>query len=808
MRAFTIGFLLLASTLAVAQAPRRPVTMKDFLELRVASDLQFSPDGQKIVFVVSENDLQKSSTPTNLWLAGIADTAARPLTRYREKVSTPRWSPDGKYIAFIDKGRTAGEGEGKDDETKPQIWLLPGAGGEASRLTETKHGIVSYDWSPDGRRIVYLAEQEEQAELAQIRKQQRERKFDAAEVDKQRRIRQLWSLDVAGGGPTKLLDGDLGIDDIRVSPDGKHVLYRTNYTGKVDDARKFDYWLYSFADGKARRLTNRPGEESAARWSPDASSILCIAPFDPLYTYSRLDLFRLNIDRGVLEPLGNSLDRSVTSAEWSADGKSVYFVVASGVREVLYSLPTASPGASPRRLLSDNSLYASLAVAAIGSAVAMTGCDGTHPPEIYWRSLKTGALRQLSRLNTQVEQWALSPEELVTWPSVDGTVIEGILVKPPGVRPAAGWPMITIPHGGPFWRNRLALQELDEPQVYAASGYAVFLPNFRGSDGYGHAFGVANFRDLGFGDFYDLMTGIDYLIAQGVADRERLGIVGGSYGGYMTNWAISHTNRFKAAVSRYGIFSLVTDFSNSEYPSWEPDYLGDFYWNDPAAYARHAPATDVDRIQTPVLIQHGQEDPNTFISNSKEMYTALKMLGRTVEFVTYPREGHGFHEPNHILDVVQRTTEWFDRFLKNVGYDRDASYKIGDAVPGARADLTVLSVARQAEYEGQTPKGDFLEVTVRLIGKGATQKLTLALPADLTLIDRNGKAYAALGSPVVAAERKTLARGGLSFSAEKSKAQSPAVSTVSLTVAAVFEVPSATAGLKLKAMDFPLVAIE
>lgn len=822
MRNLILSCVLLISAASTAQPLRRPVTMKDFLEIKLPSDLQFSPDGRTIAFVVSESDFEKSATHTSLWLVGVTDTtggsSARPLTRYRQAARLPRWSPNGKYLAFLDDGR----GEEKTELKEPQIWLLPAAGGEAVQATQAQHGIMSYDWMPNSRAVVYLTEQEEQAELLQIKKQRAERKFDAVEVDKDRRVRQVWRLDIAGGNspsggkPVKLFDGDFGIESVDVSPDGERVLYRTNYTGKKDDDRKFDYWLYSFREGKTKQLTNRPGEESAARWSPDSRSVVCIAPFDPLCTYSRLDLFSVTIGGNGLTALGNPHDRSVSGVAWAADGKTVYYTLASGVEENAYGAtinPTAvgRGGAGRiRQVLAGARVYEHLTVAPRGATLAVTAGDGTHAPEIYVRDLKTGTLKQLTRLNAEIDSLVLSRPEVVKWQSADGVLVEGLLIIPPDHHQGGRVPLITIPHGGPFWRNRLALHELDEAHVYAANGYAVFLPNFRGSDGYGHGFGVANYRDLGYGDFYDVMTGIDFLIAEGIADAQKLGIVGGSYGGYMTNWAISHSERFTAAVSRYGIFSLITDFSNSNIPSWEPDYLGDFYWNDPAAYARHSPSTNADRIHTPVLILHGQEDPNTFISNSQEMYTALMKLGRTVEFVTLPREEHGFREPNHQLDVVQRTLDWFDRYLRNIGYDRAAAFKVGDSVPGPLLTLRVLSATRGRQYAGQQPEAEFLEVTLEIVGSRDSDKVSVSLPADILLVDSSGHRYAAIGAPAEIAGSKVLTRGTLAFAAKKmpTSTSRDADEPLRVAAAAVFDVPATATGLKLKVLDFPLVALE
>jgi len=801
--------LLLSGAIALAQPSPRPPALRDFLEIKLPSALQFSPDSRQIVLVISENDFEESETHTNLWIMGVTDTTARPLTRYRQSARLPRWSPDGNYIAFLDDGRSAKDGE--SEKPKPQVWLLPATGGEAVQLTETKNGISSYDWLPESRGLVYLTEKAEQAELSLIKKKNTEQKIDGVEIDKERRLRQLWRINIESaapaGEPIKLLDGDFGMAEVDVSPDGNYVLYRTNYTGKEDDARKFDYWVYSFADGKIRQLTSRRGEESAGRWSPDGRFIMCLAPFEPAYTYSRLDLFSVRASGGEMIAAGNDLDRSVTGCEWSADGKSAHFTLAAGVDELVYSKALPATKSRPKRVTTESGLHEHLAVSPNGMFLAMTRSDGAHPPEIYLYNLKTGSTRQLTRLNSPINKLALSTAEIIRWKSADDQEIEGLLLKPRSYQPGARVPMITIPHGGPFWRNRLALHELDEAQVYAAHGYAVFLPNFRGSDGYGHEFGIANFRDLGFGDFYDLMTGIDHVIDSGVADAERLGIVGGSYGGYMTNWAISHSDRFKAAVSRYGIFSLITDFSNSNIPSFEPDYLGDFYWNDPAAYAKHSPSTNVERIHTPVLIQHGQEDPNTFISNSLEMYTALKTLGRTVEFVTYPREEHGFREPNHQIDVVDRTVQWFDRFLKNVGYDRAAAFKVGDLVSGRSGALKIVSVARNGNYAGQQAEGEFLEIALQITSNDDSEKLTLEFPADLVLLDSAGNVIAPIGVPTQIGETRALARGSIEFSTPVDSAKA-AGRAATLHASAVFDVPAQAKKLKAKVLDFPLIAID
>ncbi|HKJ68746.1 MAG TPA: prolyl oligopeptidase family serine peptidase, partial [bacterium] len=297
--------------------------------------------------------------------------------------------------------------------------------------------------------------------------------------------------------------------------------------------------------------------------------------------------------------------------------------------------------------------------------------DAGHLPEIAVN--REGRQTLLTNNSRQLEEYQTGSAQLYRWESVDGAEIEGVLFLPPGFEESSKYPMILTVHGGPYGRFRREFLQYYFSQQYTADGYIVFAPNPRGSSGYTDAFGKAIWHEkgghMGGIDYQDIMAGVDALIRDGYVDSTRMGVTGGSYGGYLTNWIISRTDRFAAAVSMYGIFSLFTDWSNSWQPAWEKMYLGIYYWEQPInrehPYVQYSPAFYVENIRTPVLIMHGTDDKYTNLSNSQEMHQALKTLGREVKFVVYPREGHGLSdEPNHRRDVLLRAKRWFDQYLQ------------------------------------------------------------------------------------------------------------------------------------------------
>lgn len=705
------------------------LTPRALLEVKRLSEPQMHPDGERIAFVVTEPDFDESLNISHIWLTewpleeeeddtpeGEAEEAppapedlTRQLTFSRDGEDYPRWSPDGRYLAFLSaRPDPTKSDEDEDDDPKVQVWVLPEGGGEAYRVTDAKEGVLDYAWSPDSASILYLAPEPRPKPLESVRKDDRERrKVDPLVEHAERLRRQFWQIEVDHGKPKLLHTADFGVSEFALAPDGARLVYVTNRTGDSNDYHVGDLVLVELPSGDSRDLPSRPGDKTHLRWSSDSGRLAFLAWLDPLLSYSRQCLYALDLSDPTATPdyrllTDPAFDYDITCFEWCREDGALYALAAVGTGSEIVRIegaPTEPLSADNRTVMED------LNVDPEGDALVFVAESEAAFPEIFARD-PDGGLHQLTRLNAELgEQYVLPRQEVVAWESPDGLRIEGVLTYPNDYVEGARVPLIVDVHGGPKGRAMQRLRSYSFPPVWAAEGYAVLRPNFRGSEGYGNAFAIANRRDLGGGDFIDIMAGVDWCIAQGLADPERLGILGGSYGGYMTNWAIGHTDRFRAAVSMFGIFHLQTDYSNSELSRWDNDYLGAYYWEDPEIFRRLSPGSYLTQIKTPTLILHGDEDNNTVLSNSREMYQALRHRGIPTQFVHYPREGHGLNEPNHKLDEIRRCLAWMDRFLKHDGKIQ-ARYRLHDAVPNHAGDLELRVIqAEPTAFTGQ-PKPD------------------------------------------------------------------------------------------------------
>ena len=705
------------------QSPQTPVTVEEYLELKDLGAVQVSPDGGSVAFTVTKADLESSEYRTELYLWR-PDGGPRALTTRRADVRMPRWSADGAWLAFLSKGAA-----GKDGASHRQVWLLPLAqGGEAIQLTRRQGGVFDYGWAPDGS-IYILTLQAEPALLEAIAEQEKKAKDDPVVVrDEAERPREFWRIATPDGEAEYVGGGERGISEFALSPDGRSIVYATNYTGAVGDFTSFDLWVLGVDSGDPRRLTDRAGSETSPVWSPDGRTIVFQAPQKSELSYSQTELFSMPAAGGTPTNLTDAFDRAVLAHRWPAGGELV-LSAALGTYTHLFELSAAG---ALQRLTSGPLNYTAFDAAPGGGTIYAVRESATEGTEL-WRVAGTQAER-LTTLNERIARWKLGRQEVIQWTAPDGLTIEGVLVYPADYQDDRRYPLLVNPHGGPSSRARDVLDQFHGYQLFAAQGYAVLAPNFRGSTGYGETFGTANREDLAGGDFSDLMAGVDHAIEMGIADSARLGIYGGSYGGYMTNWTISRTQRFKSAVSMYGIFSLITDYSNSNIPRWEYEYLRAHYWEDLDRYLDRSPMRYVTDIHTPVLIIHGAEDPNTFISNSNEMYRALVDLGRTVEFVKYPREGHGIREPRHRIDLFFRQLRWFDKYIRFGGAELDF-YLVDDWVPGPSGwELNVVSSDVGVEYAGAGPtSGRYLEVVLALRPDSASANRSAGTPLELDL---------------------------------------------------------------------------
>ena len=771
-----------SSTTDAKPRPKQRITARALLETKRLSDPQIHPDGQRVAFVASEADFDESHWISHLWLTEFApeeaeeeigrqgdketeaeadssliphpsslpsDDLTRQLTFSRDGEIQPRWSPDGRYLAFLSSrlDETEAISEDEDDATE-QVWILPIDGGEARKVTSAREGVLDYEWAVDTNSIVYLASEPRPRPLESLRKEERHRrKVDPIVEQDDRLRRQVWRVDVEAEKPKVLLTGDYGVSEFALSPDGDRLAFITNYSGEGNDYHLADLYIRYLNAGKTVKLIARGGGKYHLRWSPDGTQLAFLSWLDPQLSYSRECVFVADAppelpehaptEYGQNAPgltdcrLLTDLDTDLSAFEWarpiependeteetefaeaepSSDASPIVLGYALAAVHTGSEIIQVTPG-GPNQPALTTALNLSqtehptptlddLACDPGGRSLAFVRERADALPEIFLRD-ENGQTHQLTHLNANFAQNYLLPrQEVVSWTSPDGLVIEGVLTLPDS-QLSTPYPLIVQIHGGPKGRATNTLQNYSMAPVWAAEGYAVLRPNFRGSEGYGNDFAVANRRDLGGGDFADIMAGVDWCVAQGIVDPEKMGVMGGSYGGYMTNWAIGHTNRFKAAVSMFGIFHLQTDYSNSELSRWENEYAGAYYWEDPEIYRRMSPGTYLDAIQTPTLIIHGDEDSNTFISNSKELYQALRHRGVTAQFVHYPREGHGLREPNHKMDEMRRSLAWMDKYVRNGGQN-PATYRIGEKIPGDNG-LLELRVTRcdLATFVGQ-----------------------------------------------------------------------------------------------------------
>ena len=630
--------LALGALLAALAAPAAPapIDLADVLAFATVREVAISPDGRRAAVSLRRGDLEAGAYRTEVWSVDLAgDTGERRLTFGEAGASNLRWSPSGAEVAFVSK-----RGE------RAQVWALPAAGGEAHPLTSHGESVSGFEWSPDGGRLLVRAPAPETEEEARRRRQ----KDDARADGWQWRRDQLWLVPVAGGAPTPITDGSRHVQTAAWAPDGKRVALVTTATPEADSSLDARLEVLDVTTGVRKDV---PGGDLASdpRWSRDGRSLAFVRPFDGR-ELSRNDAFIWTVGSDRVRNVSASLDRDVEDLGWTADGTALEVQHAagavSGVARVEVATGRVQPLWMPGRAL--------LSVAHGGPGWVFV--PGDAPAEVWVAGAAGQSPRPRTRWNDGLRERLLPRLEVVRWRS-GATEVEGVLAHPPP-NGNARRPLIVIPHGGP----RDHASALFDPQTayFTSLGYLVLRPNFRGSTGYGDAFTRANVANWGAGPFDDMMAGVDALIARGLADPGRLFLYGWSYGGYLTNWAITHTDRFRAAASGAGVADLRMQYVISDARRWRFDYFsGSPFTGHQDLYVRESPITYVAAAKVPTLFLHGEADVRVPPAQGWMMYRGLRDAGVEAEMVVYPREGHGFEEPRHVLDRLRRIADWFAR---------------------------------------------------------------------------------------------------------------------------------------------------
>ena len=660
-------------------AGKRTLTVDDYFRIRELGDPQLSPDGRWVAYTVRTANLKEDKNYERIWMVSVSGGNAIALTADGVASSHPRWSPDGKFLAFI--SARGAEASDDDDSGKKQVWLLNREGGEAQKLTETIQDVQSFAWAPSCERLVLLLQDPSAAEIEAARDKANEVKakpkprpwvidrlhFKEDELGYlDRRRTHLYVFNIADHKQAQITSGDYDDSDPAWSPDGSKIAFASNRTAEPDLNYNTDIWTVDADNtdkGKSLvHITTGPGSEAAPAWSPDGKWIAFTTQLDPkLFQYATFHIGVARAVGGDAKILTLALDRNSTVPRFSGDGKWIYFIADDDGTQNLLRVPAA--GGPIQRPIGGRKMVESYSLSRDGAVAAAVG-ELTHPAELYYLPTD-GELQKLTTTNEALmAELRLPNVEYVHFKSKDGTAVAGYLYKPPDYQPGVRYPTILKPHGGPVWAYYAEFNF--DPQLFAANGYVVLTPNPRGSSGYGQDYCKAIFADWGNKDFADDMAMVDYAVVQGIADPDKLGVGGWSYGGISTNFIISQTARFKAAVSGAGEFLYVTNWGHDLYSrDWEYE-LG-LPWENRALWEKLSPFSRVTKISTPTLIMGGDVDRNVPIINGEQMYQSLRRLGVPTVLVVYPGEFHEFTRPSFIKDRYERYLDWYGHYVKGEG---------------------------------------------------------------------------------------------------------------------------------------------
>jgi dipeptidyl aminopeptidase/acylaminoacyl peptidase len=676
---------LLAARVPAQKPPMqpRPITVDDLFQIREVQDPQLSPDAQWVAYTVKTLNLKEDKSEERIWMIPMGGGDAIALTAEGVSSSHPRWSPDGKYLAFL-----SARGEDKGG----QVWLLNRAGGEAQRLTETAQGVDDFAWSPDSRRFVLILRDasEEQLEAAKGKEKTAEDGDDAEKnKEKKARARKPWVIDRLqfkrdeigyldrrrthlyvfdwkSRALTPITSGDYDDSQPVWSPDSQRLAFASNRS-KPDPDRTYntDIWVVE-ADNTDKgahltQVTSNPGEDNAPTWSPDGKWIAYITQLNPkLFEYATHHVAVASAaGGGEARVLTLSLDRNASEPRFSGDSRYIYFIADDEGTQNLCRV--AVSGGEITRPIGGRFMLYGYSLAKTGEVAAQIDMP-LRPSEIYAARGPDGKLERLTRTNDAIlSQLKLTQPEYVHFKSKDGTSVAGFLYKPLDYAPGKKYPTILRPHGGPVWAHYAEFSHL--AQLFAAHGYAVLLPNPRGSSGYGEKFCQAIFADWGNKDYQDDMAMVDYALEQGIADPEKLAVGGWSYGGISTDFIIAQTGRFKAAISGAGEALNTAMYGHDMYQKDYETELGR-PWENERLWDKLSPFYKVANITTPTLFMGGEIDWNVPILGGEQMYQAMKSLGRMTELVVYPGEYHEFRAPSHMKDRLERYLAWYAHYVK------------------------------------------------------------------------------------------------------------------------------------------------
>ena len=618
-----------------------PLTPEAAINIHFLTDLQLSPDGTRLAFVVSEAP-KGERRAQHIWMYDKKTDTARQFTYSNKSETNPRWSPDGRQLAFLSN-------RGSDEQ---QIYLMNSSGGEAAARTKGKSNVKSFEWSKDGKYIAYIAPN---AKTEEDEKKEKD-KNDARVADKDDKQPRVWLLAVESGDPRAITPANWEIKELAWMPSGRNlVVAATDHPESDQNTDRI--FRVPVPEGEVMPIAAPRGPFGQIRVSPNGKTIAYIGARED--GPSPHDLMLLPVENDAARNVsGLGLDRQIFDFKWLSDGT----LLAVGADGFHTKFSTFGANGAIKQITATISINPSAFAAADGGEAFFVSQTATQPQELFGWDQKTSP-RQVTHINDVWNHYSLATPEFYKYKSFDGQQIEAALLKPAGSNGKTKLPLIALIHGGPTgaWEDTVEVWG----QLLASRGYAIFYPNIRGSIGYGQKFIEINRGDWGGGDFKDVMAGVDDLITRGLADPDKLAIGGWSYGGYMAEWAITQTTRFKAAVCGAGLSNLISEYGTEEHPSYDEWFYGLPYEPEKiAGFLNSSPFVHLKNAKTPTLILQGEADTVDPVGQSLELYRGLKRYGVDTELVLYPREPHGFHEEKHLVDRLNRILAWYDKYLK------------------------------------------------------------------------------------------------------------------------------------------------
>ncbi len=645
-------------------ASTRPFEARDITRIRIASDPQVSPDGKHVAFTVTTASEELDAYHSTIWLASTAGGSVRQLTTGDRHDSSPRWSPEGTRLAFVsDRG----------EKKKPQLYVLPLGGGEAQAITSLKQGVSEPVWSPDGSAIAFIArvggwEEPEDPKEREKSKPARvittlKYKWNGEGFTYDRRPH-VFVVDASGGEPKQVTDGDFADGTPTWTSDSAHLVFASARHADADFDNAVDLWKVPVQGGELTRLTNTQGPLAEPVISPSGDHVAYLGTTYLNETGRNTRVFVISAAGGDARCLTNSLDRTVTSACWIPDGTGLLLTVDEHGAVPVYHVTLDG---TATRIIDGDRQVTGLSVASRESVLAFTAKSPASPSEVYVCALDGSGERHLTTLNSEwMSQVALSSPEHFTVERA-GHSVDVWVMKPASFEAGKRYPTLLNVHGGPA--AQYGYDFFDEFHVQTGAGYAVVYTNPRGSQGSGEDFCRAVVGDWGHGDYDDVMTGLDEALRRcDFIDPDRLGVLGGSYGGFMTSWIVGHTHLFKAACSERALNTFTSFFGTSDIgPFFTEAHSGGLPWDNAQWLVEHSPLTYAKDIQTPLLVMHSEQDWRCPIEQGEQLYIALRRQRKPVKFIRFPDESHELSrsgKPRHRIERFDYIVEWFNSYLK------------------------------------------------------------------------------------------------------------------------------------------------